>query len=58
MSMFEAMNLPISFESAYYASEAWDDRKKQLEEEALKQTSLMKLGNEIIKGLNGLGKRR
>lgn len=56
--MFEAMSLPISFESAYYASEAWDDRKKQLEEEALKQTSLMKLGNEIIKGLNGLGKRR
>lgn len=58
MSLFEVLNLPVSFEADYYASEAWDERKKEMEHEVQKQNVLIKMGNEIIKSLNNLGKRR
>jgi len=58
MSLFEVLNLPVSFEADYYASEAWEERKKEMENEVQKQNALMKMGNEIIKCLNNLGKRR
>ena len=58
MSLFEVLNLPVSLEADYYASEAWEERKKEMENEVQKQNALMKMGNEIIKCLNNLGKRR
>lgn len=58
MSLFDALSLPVSFEADYYASDAWDERKKEMENEVQKQNALMKMGNEIIKCLNNLGKRR
>ncbi|MDH0032921.1 MULTISPECIES: hypothetical protein [unclassified Acinetobacter] len=58
MSLFEVLNLPVSFEADYYASDAWEDRKKEMESDVQKQNALMKMGNEIIKSLNNLGKRR
>ena len=58
MSLFEVLNSPVSFEADYYASEAWEERKKEMENEVQKQNALMKMGNEIIKCLNNLGKRR
>jgi hypothetical protein len=29
MSLFDALSLPVSFEADYYASDAWDERKKK-----------------------------
>ena len=58
MSLFDSLSLPVSFEADYYASDAWDERKKEMENEVQKQNALMKMGNEIIKCLNNLGKRR
>ncbi|MDH0718264.1 hypothetical protein [Acinetobacter junii] len=58
MSLFEVLNSPVSLEADYYASEAWEERKKEMENEVQKQNALMKMGNEIIKCLNNLGKRR
>ena len=58
MSLFEVLNTPVSLEADYYASEAWEERKKEMENEVQKQNALMKMGNEIIKCLNNLGKRR
>ena len=58
MSLFDSLSLPVSFEADYYASEAWEERKKEMENEVQKQNALMKMGNEIIKCLNNLGKRR
>ncbi|WP_165382897.1 hypothetical protein [Acinetobacter venetianus] len=52
------MKLPISFEADYYASDAWEDRKKEIESEAQQQSLLIKLGNEVIKSINNLGGRR
>ena len=58
MSLFEVLNSPVSLEADYYASEAWEERKKEMDNEVQKQNALMKMGNEIIKCLNNLGKRR
>ena len=58
MSLFEVLNSPVSLEADYYASEAWEERKKEMDMEVQKQNALMKMGNEIIKCLNNLGKRR
>ena len=58
MSLFEALRLPVSFEADYFASDAWDERKKEIENEAQRQNALFKLGNEVIKSINNLGARR
>lgn len=58
MSLFDALRLPVSFEADYYASDAWDERKKEIENEVQRQNALFKLGNEVIKSINNLGSRR
>ena len=58
MSLFEVLNTPVSFEADYYASEAWEERKKEMDMEVQRQNALMKMGNEIIKGFNNIGKQR
>ncbi|WP_171493240.1 MULTISPECIES: hypothetical protein [unclassified Acinetobacter] len=58
MSFFEALQLPISFEADYYSSDAWDERKKEMDADAQRYNTFLKLGNELIKGLNNLGGRR
>ena len=58
MSLFEVLNLPVSFEADYYASEAWEERKKEMDMEVQRQNALMKMGNEIIKSFNNMGKQR
>lgn len=58
MSLFEALQLPISFEADYYVSDAWEERKKEIELEVQRYNTFLKLGNELIKGLNNLGGRR
>lgn len=54
MSLSEALNLPISFESFYYDSPTWQQRKKVLKAEAEKHNTLIKIGNAIIKGLGNI----
>ena len=58
MSLFEVLNSPVSLEADYYASEAWEERKKEMDNEVQKQNALMKMGNVIIKGVNHIGKHR
>ncbi|WP_171553122.1 hypothetical protein [Acinetobacter sp. Ac_5812] len=58
MSLYETLKMPISFEADYYASDAWEERKKEMDQEAQQFNTLLKLGNEVIKGLNNLGGRR
>lgn len=58
MSLFEVLNSPVSLETDYYASEAWEERKKEMDMEVQRQNALMKMGNEIIKGFNNIGKQR
>ena len=58
MSLFEVLNSPVSLEADYYASEAWEERKKEMDMEVQRQNALMKMGNEIIKGFNNIGKQR
>lgn len=50
--------MPISFEADYYLSDAWEDRKKEIEQDVQKYNTFLKLGNELIKGLNNLGGKR
>lgn len=38
--------------------EAWEERKKEMDMEVQRQNALMKMGNEIIKGFNNIGKQR
>lgn len=54
MSLNEALNLPISFESFYYDSPVWQQRKKALKAESEKHNTLIKIGNAIIKGLGNI----
>lgn len=58
MSLFDTLHLPVSFEADYYASDAWDERKKEIENDVQRQNTLFKLGNEIIKCINNLGSRK
>lgn len=58
MSLFDSLSLPVSFEADYYASDAWEERKKEMDNEVQKQNALMKMGNEIIKSFNNMGKQR
>jgi hypothetical protein len=39
MSLFDSLSLPVSFEADYYASDAWDERKKEIEIEAQRQNA-------------------
>ena len=55
MSLYEALNLPVSFEAFFYASDAWEKRKLELEAEAQKHNALIKMGNEIIKVISNSG---
>ena len=58
MSLFDALSLPVSFEADYYASDAWDERKKEIESDAQRQNAFFKLGNEVIKCFNNMSARR
>ena len=42
MSLFEVLNSPVSLEADYYASEAWEERKKEMDMEVQRQNALMK----------------
>ena len=58
MSLYEALNLPVSFEAFFYASDAWEKRKLELEAEAQKHNALIKMGNEIIKVISNSGRKK
>ena len=58
MSLFEVLNSPVSLEADYYASEAWEERKKEMDMEVQRQNALFKLGNEVIKCFNNMSARR
>lgn len=58
MSLYEALNLPVSFEAFFYSSDAWEKRKLELEAEAQKHNALIKIGNEVIKAITNLGGRK
>lgn len=60
--LHEVLKLPISFETVYFESDAWNQRKQQLKAEQDAEDEfrlgIYKLGNNIIKGLNNLSPRR
>ena len=58
MSLYEALNLSVSFEAFFYSSDAWEKRKLEIETEAQKHNALIKMGNEVIKAINSLGGKR
>ncbi|WP_445344627.1 hypothetical protein [Acinetobacter bohemicus] len=58
MSLYEALNLPVSFEAFFYSSDAWEKRKLEIETEAQKHNSLIKMGNEIIKVISNSGRKK
>ena len=58
MSLYEALNLPVSFEAFFYSSDAWEKRKLELEAEAQKHNALIKMGNEIIKVISNSGRKK
>ena len=58
MSLYEALNLPVSFEAFFYASDAWEKRKLEIEAEAQKHNALIKMGNEIIKVISNSGRKK
>lgn len=49
--------MPLSFESTYFNSSAWETRKKNLENDIERHNAFIKLGQEVIKGLNALASR-
>ncbi|MEB3865842.1 hypothetical protein MSG66_17725 [Acinetobacter sp. IK31] len=57
MPLSEALKMPLSFESIYFNSSAWESRKKYLENEVERHNAFIKLGQEVIKGLNVLASR-
>lgn len=52
MSAYEVLQLELSFESQFYASEAWTIRKSIIESEIIRNNAFIKIGNEIINLLN------
>ncbi|MGA8882797.1 MAG: hypothetical protein WB445_04150 [Acinetobacter sp.] len=58
MSMHEALQLPVSFEAYFYASDAWEKKKAEIEAEAQKHNAFIKMGNEIIKAISNSGSGR
>ena len=58
MSLYEALNLPVSFEAFFYSSDAWETRKLEIETEAQKHNALIKMGNEIIKVISNSGRKK
>ncbi len=58
MSLYEALNLPVSFEAFYYSSEAWEKRKLEIEAEVKQSNAYIKMGNEVIKAISSLGGKR
>ncbi|QXW24556.1 hypothetical protein KXJ74_09025 [Acinetobacter johnsonii] len=48
MSLYEVLNLPVSFEAFYYSSEAWEKRKLEIEAEVKQSNAYIKMGNEVI----------
>ena len=58
MSLYEALNLPVSFEAFFYSSDAWEKRKLEIEAEAQKHNALIKMGNEIIKVISNSGRKK
>ena len=52
MSLADVLQLPLSFDYMYYSSDAWSQRKLELENEYEKYNTLVKIGNAIIKSLN------
>ena len=57
MSLFEALQMPISFSSIYYKSQAWAEQKKGLENKFKAQEIIIKQLNNVIKGIGFLLKR-
>lgn len=57
MSLSDALKMPLSFESTYFNSSAWETRKKNLENDIERHNAFIKLGQEVIKGLNALASR-
>lgn len=57
MPLSDALKMPLSFESTYFNSSAWENRKKHLENEIERHNAFIKLGQEVIKGLNTLASR-
>ena len=58
MSLYEALNLPVSFEAFFYSSDAWEKRKLEIEAEVQKHNALIKMGNEIIKVISNSGRKK
>lgn len=48
MSMSDALNMPVSFESDYYQSEAWNQRKKAIEYSDTLQLAIVNRLNVLI----------
>ncbi|WP_391485839.1 hypothetical protein [Acinetobacter pittii] len=57
MPLSDALKMPLSFESTYFNSSAWETRKKYLENDIERHNAFIKLGHEVIKGLNALAGR-
>ena len=57
MSLFEALQMPISFSNIYHKSQAWAEQKKGLENKFKAQEIIIKQLNNVIKGIGFLLKR-
>ena len=49
MSLYEALNLPVSFEAFYYSSEAWEKRKLEIEAEVKQSNAILKWAMKSLK---------
>ena len=54
MSLKEALEMPISFYDLFYDSPLWEEYKEESKQQSEIQAIPIKLGNEIIKGINQL----
>lgn len=57
MSMFEVMQMPLSFEHTFYNGKAWEARKNDVKHKRDERNGLFRATNEIIKALNHLIKK-